>query len=73
MQFNDHEPPHFHARYGGDEVVIEIDTLNIYSGWVPPTALRLILEWAEKYQEELRKNWAWASTGKSVVPIEPLK
>jgi len=22
MFFDDHAPPHFHARYGGDEVVI---------------------------------------------------
>ncbi|MGD1070844.1 MAG: DUF4160 domain-containing protein [Bryobacteraceae bacterium] len=27
MFFNDHPPPHFHARYGEFEATIEIDTL----------------------------------------------
>jgi hypothetical protein len=28
MFFNDHPPPHFHARYGEFEATIEIDTLE---------------------------------------------
>ena len=28
MFFNDHEPPHFHAVYGGHEALIEIETLS---------------------------------------------
>ena len=27
MYFNDHQPPHFHAEYGGKEVIVNIDTL----------------------------------------------
>lgn len=27
MFFSDHEPPHFHAVYGEDEALIEIETL----------------------------------------------
>ena len=26
MQYNDHEPPHFHAVYGGERVMVFIDT-----------------------------------------------
>jgi hypothetical protein len=25
MRYNDHPPPHFHARYGGQDVTIEIE------------------------------------------------
>ena len=26
MNYNDHEPPHFHARYQDGEVTVEIET-----------------------------------------------
>jgi len=29
--FSEHSPPHFHAIYGGDEAVYEIQTLHIYA------------------------------------------
>ena len=29
MFYNDHEPPHFHARYGGRAAVLEIETLAV--------------------------------------------
>jgi hypothetical protein len=32
MYYNDHGPPHFHAVYGEDEVLIEIDTLAVARG-----------------------------------------
>jgi Domain of unknown function (DUF4160) len=35
MYFNDHDPPHFHAVYGEDEVLIEIDTLVVVRGELP--------------------------------------
>ena len=46
MFFNDHEPPHFHAVYGEQEALIEIETLAIYRGYLPRRALALVLEWA---------------------------
>ena len=27
MEWNDHNPPHFHVKYAGDEATIEIATL----------------------------------------------
>jgi hypothetical protein len=35
MYFNDHPPPHFHARYGEFEATVEIATLNILEGALP--------------------------------------
>jgi len=42
MFFNDHPPPHFHARYGEFEATIEIATLNILEGALPARALNLV-------------------------------
>jgi hypothetical protein len=35
MFFNDHAPPHFHARYGEFEATIDIDTLSVVQGELP--------------------------------------
>jgi len=44
MFFEDHNPPHFHARYAGDKVAIEIQTLRVLEGQLPPRALKLVIE-----------------------------
>jgi len=36
MFFDDHNPPHFHARYGAEKVAIEIETLRILEGHLSP-------------------------------------
>jgi len=36
MYYNDHAPPHFHARYGDFEAVIAIDTGEVVEGRLPP-------------------------------------
>jgi len=46
MFFNDHAPPHFHARYGEFEATIDIDTLEVMQGDLPSRALNLVKEWA---------------------------
>ena len=46
MFFEDHNPPHFHAEYGSFEALIEIDTLAVIGGKLPPRALGLVMEWA---------------------------
>ncbi len=32
MFFDEHNPPHFHARYGKDGVAIEVRTLKVLEG-----------------------------------------
>lgn len=29
MYYDDHNPPHFHVEYAGDEALISIDTLDV--------------------------------------------
>ncbi len=56
MNYNDHPPSHFHARYQEQEVLVEIET-GIVQGKMSRQALRLIFEWSEKYHQELLRNW----------------
>jgi hypothetical protein len=57
MFFNDHAPPHFHARYGEFEVTIDIDTLSVIKGELPRRALELARKWAMIHREEMLDNW----------------
>jgi hypothetical protein len=57
MHFNDHNPPHFHAKYGNFKVIIAIDNLAIIEGKMPPKALALVMEWASIHKKELSNNW----------------
>ncbi|MDP2530366.1 MAG: DUF4160 domain-containing protein [Candidatus Palauibacterales bacterium] len=46
MYFREHGVPHFHARYGSEEVVLAIDDLSVLGGQLSPRALGLVAEWA---------------------------
>jgi hypothetical protein len=71
MFFNDHEPRHFHARYGEYAVSIGIDDLRVLKGQLPPRAPSLTIEWASIHQDDLRGAWQ-AVQGGSRTAIEPL-
>ena len=45
MFFNDHPPPHFHARYGEFEATVGIGALEVIEGQLPRRALNLVQEW----------------------------
>ncbi|MFH1740605.1 MAG: DUF4160 domain-containing protein [bacterium] len=73
MFFDEHNPPHFHAFYGGDNVLIDINTLAVFAGRFPPRALGLVIEWATIHQQELLRNWEKARLHEPLTEIEPLK
>lgn len=73
IYYNDHNPPHFHARYGADNVVIDIKTLQVLEGRISPRALGLVIEWASQHQQELMLNWKLAKNNQKPEKIEPLK
>ena len=72
MFWGDHNPPHFHARYGGDQAVIEIGTLRVLEGHLPPRALGLVMEWASQHSEELFQNWNNVESNQPLNKIAPL-
>lgn len=71
LHSNDHNPPHFHARYGKRVVLIEIRTLQIYRGSLPGPQLRKVQQWAADRQEGLMRNWNLARQGKPVERLAP--
>jgi hypothetical protein len=73
MFYNDHQPPHFHARYAGRKAAIDIDTLTTRSGQLPPRVLGLVIEWATIHRAELLENWRLARAEEPLRPIAPLE
>ena len=71
INYRDHVPPHFHARYQDQEVTLEIET-GIVRGTMSRRALRMLFEWSEKCQQELLRNWELARERKPLEPIPPL-
>jgi len=73
MFFNDHNPPHFHAKYGEHKAEFEIRTLGILNGWLPPKAQALVIEWASQHRDELLGDWELAREHKQLYDITPLE
>ncbi|MCH7613786.1 MAG: DUF4160 domain-containing protein [Candidatus Marinimicrobia bacterium] len=71
--YNEHNPPHFHARYGGQKVAININNLNVLDGEIQPRALSMVIEWASLHKEELLKDWELAKENQPPQKIAPLK
>ncbi len=73
MYYNDHAPPHFHARYGAAKAEIDIQTLSVLAGRLTPRALGLVIEWASQHQDELMADWELARQQQALKRIEPLE
>jgi hypothetical protein len=71
MNYNDHPPPHFHARHADHEVIVEIATGNII-GTFPPGARRTILNWMIRHKAELLDRWNRARNREPLPPIPAL-
>lgn len=73
MYFLDHEPPHFHAKYGAFEVQVRIQPVGLLAGTFPARALALVVEWATLHQAELLENWRRLHTDEPPLRIDPLE
>ncbi len=72
MYWNDHLPPHYHAKYGEYEITIEIET-GVVTGSFPKRALRHILEWHDLHQSELMTDWELCRQQEEPLSIFPLE
>lgn len=72
MYWNDHNPPHFHAKYGDYEIIVSIEGI-IIEGNFPKRALQLVIEWLSLHKEELLENWRRTQNGEPLKPIAPLE
>lgn len=69
----DHLPPHFHAKYADDEVMIAIRTGEVLRGSFPRRALSLVDEWRKLHEKELSDNWDRAHRRAPLAYIAPLE
>jgi hypothetical protein len=72
MVYDDHNPPHFHAKYGDYEISVEIMS-GIVEGTFPRRALAALLEWRQLHQGELKEDWELARSHEPLKLIEPLE
>jgi hypothetical protein len=72
MYLEDHNPPHFHANYGGNEAYVSIATGEILEGRLPRNAARLVKEWTLARQSLLMDNWKNARSGKPIKKVPGL-
>ena len=72
MYWDDHDPPHFHAKYAEYEITVNIRT-GVVEGKFPKRALRHVLEWYEIHKEQLIENWELCQNDEAPKPIEPLE
>jgi hypothetical protein len=73
MYYRDHAPPHFHAKYGDYEALIQISPISLLKGNLPPRALSLVIEWAQIHQGELLEDWNYAANNKKLQKIPALQ
>jgi len=72
MNFNDHNPPHFHAKYGDYQITIDIGS-GIVEGKFPKRALAHVMEWYEQHKNELLENWNSLAKSGDFKKIQPLE
>jgi len=73
MYYNEHNPPHFHVRYGDYKAEIDIRRLCVLAGKLPPRALGLVIEWATQHQDDLMEDWELARQDAELKAIAPLE
>ena len=72
MYVDDHPGPHFHARYGGDSILVRISDGKIV-GHFPPRKITLVHRWLKLHRAELYENWRLLHEEKGPRYIEPLE
>jgi hypothetical protein len=68
MFHNDHQPPHFHAEHGEDQMIVAIETLGVIAGKLRPRATGLVMEWASQHQDV----WEQARNQEPLDHVDPL-
>lgn len=72
MFADDHNPPHFHIRYGDYDAIITIDS-GIVKGNMPSKELKMIFKWMDDHKSELMENWSRLQNGEEAIKIKPLR
>lgn len=68
----EHNPPHIHAVYQGNEAVFSIED-GEKTGDFPNRQTRLVHAWIEIHRDELIADWELCQNSEKPFPIEPLR
>ena len=71
MNYNDHNPPHFHVRHRGREAIVQIEN-GVIVGRLSRPALRMLPKWVDRHRGELMANWRRARRGEPLHWVTPL-
>ena len=69
----EHNPPHIHIEYQGEEALVDITNGTVIEGFLSPRHLRFIQAWIEIHAAELMANWNLCQKGEEPFKIDPLK
>jgi len=69
---NEHNPPHFHIKYGQYKAIYTIKN-GVIKGEIPINVMKKVVDWAEIHKDELLENWELLKAGNNANKIEPLK
>ena len=72
MYLKDHNPPHFHAKYGKHWAQIEISSMQVMNGGLPRPQLALVMAWGLLNQYALTMAWEAAVKDRPPGKILPL-
>ncbi|MEI7481024.1 MAG: DUF4160 domain-containing protein [Elusimicrobiota bacterium] len=73
VYYREHQPPHFHALYAGEEILVSVKELSVMGGAIHPRAIGMVIEWAALHQKELLRVWEQAVKQEPLSAIEPLE
>ena len=69
---NEHNPPHFHAKYQNYEAQFDFEG-NLIKGEFPSKQTKLVSAWAVLHTDELNANWELAINQEPLYKIDPLR
>ena len=72
MYYDEHNPPHFHANYNDQKILVDIQKGRVLKGAFPSKQLKFVLAWGAIHQEELMENWELAKQDLPLKKIAPL-
>ena len=57
--YNEHMPPHIHAFYQGNDMIVEISSAtNLSKTKIPQKIQNKIISWVKAHQQELMDIWS---------------
>jgi hypothetical protein len=55
--YDEHPPPHFHAKHAEFQMALDIESLDALRGSLPVAKHRSVVQWASNRKEALMRAW----------------